>query len=296
MRIVNLAHGAFAAAPVITETKTPAVVFNAGSPPVVRKSPYFVRVSNTVWQDAVPAAEWAIKQGKKKAYVAVADYAPGHDVADGFKAKFTALGGTIVGDDRIALNTVDFAPVAQRIAATPADVVMVFMPSGAPDLGLIKALATQGLIAKRTVIGFALGSDLAKLPADAAGYYTIGHYAEGLDNADNRSFKQAVSAKFGKKAVADFLTVSSYDGTHLLYRMVEAQKGKAFDGDAAIAAVRGYHWKSPSGELSIDAATRDIVANEYIQRVEMADGVPTNKIVYTFAAVKDPWAASHPAK
>ena len=114
-----LSPDASAVASVVTETKTPTVIFNAAAPPIVRQSPYFVRVSNTVWQDAVSTAEWAHMQGKQNAYIAVADFAPGYDLEEGFKWKFTGLGGKIVGDDHIPLNTVDYASVAERIASQP---------------------------------------------------------------------------------------------------------------------------------------------------------------------------------
>src|SRR5690606_8185983 len=111
-----------AVASVITETKTPAILFNAAASPLVRQSPYFVRVASTLFQDLHSAAEFAYMSGKRRAYIAVADYAPGHEVQEAFKSKFIALGGQVVGEDRVAMNTVDFSPAAERIANSKADV------------------------------------------------------------------------------------------------------------------------------------------------------------------------------
>jgi branched-chain amino acid transport system substrate-binding protein len=292
-----LSPDASAVASVVTETKTPVVIFNAAAPPIVRQSPYFVRVSNTVWQDAVSTAEWAHMQGKQRAYVAVADFAPGYDLEAGFKWKFNALGGKIVGDDHIPLNTVDFSPFAERIASQPADIAEVFMPSGAPDISFIKALAARGLIAKETVIGLSVDTDLPKLSDAVVGYYDIGHYAPSLDTPENRAFKEALKAKFGKDAQPpNFLLAGSYDGMQVIYHMIASQEGKPFDGTAAINAVRGYAWDGPRGHVKIEADTRDITPNEYVERVEKVDGHLVNNVVYTFKAVKDPWAATHPAK
>jgi branched-chain amino acid transport system substrate-binding protein len=281
----------------VTETKTPAVIFNAAAPPIIRLSPYFVRVSNTVWQDGVPSAEWAIKTGKTRAYSAVADFAPGYDVQEAFKWKFTSLGGQMVGEDHIPLNTVDFSPFVERIVTSDADIVQAFMPSGAPDISFIKTMSARGLIAKKTVIGLADDTDLPKFDDSAINYYSVGHYAAALDTPENKNFKRALKAKFGDKAEPpNFLMVSAYDGMHILLRMIEAQKGKTFDGAAAIDAVRGYSWDSPRGRVKIEADTRDITPNEYIQRVEKRNGELVNVIVDTFKAVKDPWAATHPPK
>ena len=54
---------------------------------------------------------------------------------------------------------------------------------------------------------------------------------------------------------------------HLIYEALKKTKGKT-DGDALIAAAKGMKWESPRGPISIDPATRDIVQNVYIRRVE----------------------------
>jgi len=40
-----------------------------------------------------PAAEWSYKIGKRRAYIVVADFAPGHQVQETFKSRFKELGG-----------------------------------------------------------------------------------------------------------------------------------------------------------------------------------------------------------
>ena len=108
-------------APLINETKTPTLLFHVASPVLTTLSPYFIRVGQNIAQNASGAAKYALRQGKKTAYIRVADYAPGKDVRKAFSETFTKGGGTIVGDQLVPLNTVDFAPVAERIAQTNAD-------------------------------------------------------------------------------------------------------------------------------------------------------------------------------
>src|ERR1700754_2298884 len=79
---------ALAAAPVATEAKTPMVVMNAASSVVTTRSPYIVRFSMTLPQVSAPMATWAAKNGIKKVYTLVADYAPGLDSEAAFKAEF----------------------------------------------------------------------------------------------------------------------------------------------------------------------------------------------------------------
>jgi branched-chain amino acid transport system substrate-binding protein len=290
-----LSPEASAAASVITETKTPAVIFNAAASPIVRQSPYFVRVASTIWQDAVSAAEFAYNSGKRRAYIAVGDYAPGHDVQQAFKTRFTALGGQVLAEDRVPLNTVDFSPAAERIGNAKPDVVQVFFPSGAPQVNFVKALAARGLMSQGTaVIGLANDTDLPLFDDTALGYYSVSFYAPSLDNPENRKFKDAVKSKFGDTTSASFLMVGAWDGMHVLYRMIDSQKGKAFDGPAAVQAVRGYKWASPRGPAMIDAGSRDIVHNEYIRRMQKVGGRIDNVVVQTFRDVRDPWALANP--
>ena len=288
-----LSPEASAAASVLTETKTPGVIFTAASSPIMRQSPYFVRTSQTLWQAASAPAEWARKKGMKRAYIAVADYAPGHDAQAAFKTKFTALGGEIVGEDRIPLNTVDFSPFAERIAKAQPDVVDIFIPNGAPSATFIKALSAQGVLGgKIALIGIAETDDteLRFFDKNVVGVYSSLFYGPSIDNEQNRKLKETLRAKFGDAVIPNFALVGAYDGMQIIYRMAELQKGKTFDGTKAVESVKGYKWDSPRGPAMIDAETRDIVHNMYIKQVQEKDGKLANAVIDTFPMLKDPWA------
>jgi branched-chain amino acid transport system substrate-binding protein len=282
-----LSPEALAAAPVVTETKRPAVLFVAGARRIMKQSPYFVRVGSTLWQEYAPPAEWAIKQGKKRAYIAVADYAPGHDAQDAFRTTFSARGGTVVGEDRIPLNTIDFASFAERIANSDADVVSIFIPPGSPSVGFLKALAARGVLKKVMVIGCAEtdDADLHLFDDSITGFYSSLYYASGLAHKENLAFKASLEKAF-PGAVPSYSMADAYDGMHLLYQMAAAQKGK-FDPEVAMNAVRGYSWKSPRGQLTVDPETREMIVNMYIRRVESVNNRLENVVVDTFNAIKD---------
>ena len=287
-----LTPDAFAAAPVINETKTPTVVLTAASPPILRQSPYFIRVASSIWQTSTVPADWGLKLGKKTAYIAVSDYAPGHDAQAAFKHRYTELGGKIVGEDRMPLNTVDYAPFIERIANAKPDMVHVNMPNGAPATAFLRALGARGLIKQGMVfvgVGEADDPDLPALGETALGYHSSLYYAASLDNPENKKFVAEIAKVLGPNEPANFAMAAAYDGMQIIYRMVEAQKAGAFDADAAIAAAKGYQWKSPRGPVMIDPDTRNIVQNVYIRKVESKDGKLFNAVVDTFPAVKDPW-------
>jgi branched-chain amino acid transport system substrate-binding protein len=73
----------------------------------------------------------------------------------------------------------------------------------------------------------------------------------------------------------------------LIYKALEKTKGDT-DGTKLVEAMKGMKWESPRGPVQIDAATRDIVQNIYMRKVERRDGELYNIEFETFPAVKDP--------
>ncbi len=55
--------------------------------------------------------------------------------------------------------------------------------------------------------------------------------------------------------------------------------------------MKGMEWTSPRGPISIDPATRDIVQDIYIRKVEKKDGELYNVEFDTFKKVHDPFVA-----
>src|SRR6218665_1858101 len=87
---------AMVVAPLIQESQTPTVIFNAATSAITEKSEYFIRTSYTLWQVTVPLAKWAADQGIKRAVTAVTDYGPGLDGEAAFNSEFTKQGGVVV--------------------------------------------------------------------------------------------------------------------------------------------------------------------------------------------------------
>jgi branched-chain amino acid transport system substrate-binding protein len=282
---------AAAAAPVVNETKTPLFLFNAATPALLKMSPYYMRMGQNISIPAELGATWSRQQGKSRGYTAVADFAPGHIVEGSFIAKFQAEGGQIVGKDRIPLNTVDFAPFAERVANADPDVLELFIPPGAPAVGFIKALAARGLTKKILIIGQgeAEDNDLHLFDDSVLNFHSIIYLAGTLDNPENNALKETLRQKFGPDTTTSAFTIGAFDGLHVMYRMVENLAGKPFDADAAIKSVIGFSWKSPRGPVTIHPS-RELVQNFYVRRVEKVGGKLQNTVIHTFPAVEPPAA------
>ncbi len=280
---------ASAVAPVIQESKTPMVIFNAATSDITTRSDFYIRTSYTLWQVTVPAAQHAAKKGYKRVVTAVSDYAPGIDAETAFKAEFSKLGGQVTESIRMPVRTTDFAPFAQRIKASGAQAVYVFLPGGPPNLGFVKAYQENGL--RQAGIEF-LGTaetdefDLQKFGDGALGLTTLFHYSGARDSAANKAFVAAVN-KQNKEAVINYATVGAWDGMYVIHKMIEATGGKR-DGDKAMAAAKTLKWESPRGPVSIDPNTRHITQNVYLRVVEKGPGgLLINKEVQTFPAQPD---------
>ncbi len=279
---------ALAVAPLIQQSRTPTVVFNAATSSITEKSDYLLRTSYTLWQVTVPLAQWAAQQNMKKVVTAVTDYGPGIDAEAAFKSEFAKQGGTVVESIRMPMATTDFGPFVQRIKASGAQAVYTFLPGGPPNLGFVKAYNENGL-AKAGVqfLGTAETDefDLQKFGDSALGLTTAFHYSGAHDSPENRKFVEALK-KRDPAAVANYASVGAWDGMYVIHKMIEATDGKK-DGAKALAAARTLQWESPRGPVRIDAKTRHITQNVYLRKVERVGGQLVNKEQQSFGPQTD---------
>jgi branched-chain amino acid transport system substrate-binding protein len=119
----------------------------------------------------------------------------------------------------------------------------------------------------------------------ALGIITVGNYSPELKNKENEIFVKKYVSEFGRNP--DIFSIGGWDGMHLIYAAIEKAAGNT-SGKALIDAAKGMHWDSPRGPVSIDPATRDIVENVYIRKVEKVDGKPRNVVLDVFHDVKNP--------
>ena len=283
---------ALSIAPLVTEAKVPFVIMNAGTAMITERSPYIARTSFTLWQSSYPMGTWAAKRFKT-AYVAVADFGPGHDAQEAFTRAFTAAGGKVIGTVRMPPPTTDFAPFLQRVKDAKPDALFVFVPAGKNATALIKGFGDLGLAqAGIKLIGpgdIVTDEELPNMGDVPIGVLTMFHYSAAGDRPANKAFVESYQKEYGPKAWPNFISVGAWDGMQAICDVVRAQGGKV-DPDKTMALLKG--WKnpnSPRGPIEIDANTRDIIQNEYVREVKKVGGNLANVELETITAVKDPW-------
>src|SRR5688572_131035 len=280
---------ALAAAPISTQAKVPQIVMAAGTSIITERSPYIVRTSFTVPQKASVMGQWAAKNGIGKAFTIVTDYAPGHDGEKWFKEAFTKGGGQVVGEARVPIANPDFAPFLQRAADAKPDAIFVFVPSGQGAI-FTKQFIERGLDKsgiKLIATGDLPDDDILNGFGDSAlGLISAGPYSAVHPSEKNKAYAAAFK-KANPGMQPNFMSVGGYDGMHVIYEALKKTGGNA-DGDALITAMKGLTFESPRGPIAIDAATRDIVQNIYLRKVEKVDGTLVNVEFATVEQVKDP--------
>jgi branched-chain amino acid transport system substrate-binding protein len=285
----GLTPNVLAIAPLVTNTKTATVVMISGTSFVTERSNYFVRTSWTHGQQASVLANWAAKNGSKKVTIISSDWAPGVEASGVFTEFFTKAGGEIIETIKVPLANPDFAPFLQRARDTRPDTLFVFVPAGQAAV-FAKQFVERGLDKSGIkLIGPGDISDDHDLPgmSDAM----IGTITAGFYSADHPSSMNAKYVAAFQKAYPNmrpnFISVSGYDGMHLIYQALKKTGGKT-DGDALVKAMKGTAWESPRGPIVIDPDTRDIVQNIYIRKVEKKNGQLYNVEFANVVAVKDP--------
>ena len=291
---------AAAIAPLTAEAKVPFVSANAAGVNIPYSSPYFARVSFTLWQSAYPLGQWAGKRFKR-VYVIVSDFSPGHEAEEGFIKGLREGGGEIVGSVRIPLANLDFVPYMQRVLDSKPDALFAFNPAGKQATAAMKAYGDLGLgKAGIRYIGpgdITTDEELQGMGDVALGVVTAHHYSAAADRPANKAFVAAYKKEYGETLFPGFMAVGAWDALDAIFYAIRAQNGKV-DPDKTMAILRTYkNPNSPRGPIAIDPEHRDIVQNEYLREVRRVGGVLANVEIETIATmIKDPYKQLNPRK
>ena len=291
----SFSPSAIALAPVITQSKVPMVIANAGTAWITNLSPYIVRLSFSMWHPAYPMGAFAYdKIGCKTAAMAYTDFPPGKDSTEAFKTGFEKAGGKVTLSIPMGspVQVPDFTPFMQRVKDAHPDCLYAFIPSGAHATGIMKAYGEVGL----RKAGIKLIGPMDLIPdnklqdmGDAAiGTIVMGHYAVDLDNAANKAFEKEWHAAYGPDSYPDFMSAAGWDTMHAIFDTIKKLKGNLSDGAKVVDALKGWSTNGPRGHVMIDPTTRDIVEDEHAMEVyRKPDGKLGERVLNTTKAVKD---------
>jgi branched-chain amino acid transport system substrate-binding protein len=280
------------------QAKIPVVIMNAATASITRGSPYYVRVSFTIPQFVVPAAQWAAKNGHKRIYTIVSDYAPGYDAETYFHKEFKANGGQIAGSARTPLRETNFGVYMEQVLQAKPDALYMFQPAGSPSIAFVKAFVERGLKAANVKLiggGETQETFLPNFTDDIVGTITTSHYTPTNTYPENIKLKEQLRKLFADKAQIDAASAAAWDGTMVIYRAVAAL-GPDAEGLKYVDFIKGKTFDSPRGKIMIDPVERDVIQDIEVRRVEKVGGQLANVVIGKVPMVKDPWKIDNPPK
>ena len=244
------------------------IVTNAGAQAVTGTlcAPHVFRTSFSNWQVSYPCADVMLKAGHKRAVLMFWNYSFGQESMAAFKEGYSQGGGTVVKEIAVPFPNTEFQANLSEIAALRPDAVFVFF-AGAGAAKFVKDYADAGLKDKVPLYGsgFLTEGVLAAQGAAAEGIKTTLHYADALDNAANKKFRESFKKATGRDA--DVYAVAGYDTVNALAQALEKVKGDTGAQKELIAALEATKLESPRGTFRFSKA-HNPVQDIYLRQVK----------------------------
>lgn len=245
---------------------------NAGADAVTGPlcGPNIFRTSFSNWQPGHPLGKILVDEGKKNVVLCSWNYAAGKEMEQGFKDGFLPAGGTIVKEIGVTFPEVNFQAALTEIASIKPDAVYSFYAGGGA-VKFVKDWHAAGLQGIELVGPGFLTEGVTGAQGEAAeGVRTTLHYADSLDNPENKAFRAAYKAKYGKEA--DVYAVQGYDAGELIRIGLEAVEGDTGEREAIMKAMGAAEFASPRGPFKL-SPSHNPVQNIYLRQVRNGDNV-----------------------
>jgi branched-chain amino acid transport system substrate-binding protein len=249
------------------ESKIPLIVAPAAANDItgINFNEYTFRTSRNNYQDAINECKALTQQYKNFVQIAP-DYAFGRGSAAAFRDACTLDGGTFVADDIFApLDTTDFTPYMDQIAASGADAYIVTW-AGSGFVALMQAATDQG-VTENMSLG-ATFIDNVLMPtffANAVGT-TAGilyHYS-APNNPANDFLKAQDKARYG--VMPDLFDADGMNAAIMVVEAIKATNGDV-SGDALKGVMEGMTFEGPKGTVFIRPEDHVAIQDMYILKL-----------------------------
>ena len=239
-----------AGAPISQSSKIPMIATSSTNPKVTLVGDYVFRVCFIDPFQGTVGAKFAFDELKAKKAACLFDV--GNDYTKGlsefFKAKFTALGGELVGYEGHATGTTDFKAQLTKILAGKPDVL--YVSDYYNDVALIAKQARE-LGFKGPMLG-GDGWDSPKLTevggTAVEGCFFTNHYSQEDTSPVVVEFVKNYKAKYN--ATPDALAALGYDATNMMLDAI--QRAGSTDGDKIKDAMAKADYKGVTGQVKFD--------------------------------------------
>jgi branched-chain amino acid transport system substrate-binding protein len=259
---------AMAMAKIAREEGVPTIIPNAGADILTRQlcAKNVFRSSFSNGQVGLATGKAMADAGVKRAVSFTWKYAAGDESVGGFKDTFTTSGGRVLKDITVPFPSVEFQSALAEIASLKPDAVYSFFAGGGA-VKFIKDYAAANLQQSIALWGPGFLTDGVESAVGAAGdgVKTVLHYADDVDNPENKAFRAAFKEAY--KADADVYAVQGWDAMQLLDIGLKGVGGDVSKRDALNAAMSGASFKSPRGPFKLSSANNPI-QNFYLRELK----------------------------
>jgi branched-chain amino acid transport system substrate-binding protein len=274
---------AMAMSKIAREDGLPTLIPNAGADVLTRAqcAKNIFRTSFGNGQVGMATGKAMAETGIKRVVTFTWKYAAGDESVGGFKDTFTKAGGQVIKDITVPFPNVEFQSALAEIASLKPDAVYSFFAGGGA-LKYIKDYAAANLKASIPLWGPGFLTDGVEQAAGAAGdgVMTVLHYADDVDNPENKAFRAAFQEAY--KIAPDVYAVQGWDTMQLLDIGLKAVGGDVAKRDALEAAMSKASFKSPRGPFRLSAANNPI-HNFYLRELRGGKNVLVKTAATEFA-------------
>ena len=211
-----------------------------------------VYTGSTPNQQIIPAVEWLFANGKRRFYLVGSDYIFPKVANLIVKRHLQGLGGSIVGEDYVALGSRTFESVMGKIRAQKPDVIFSTI-NGDSNRAFYRWFHKVGFQAREIPI---MAMSLAEAEVRTIGTsLTAGHlaawaYFESVDSPENAAFVRRFKQRYGELRVTADPIEAAYFQVHLWAQTV--RNAGSTDVETIRQKVPGQKFAAPEGPISVD--------------------------------------------
>lgn len=250
---------ALAMSKIAREENITTIIPNAGATALTRSlcAKNIFRTSFTNTQVGLATGQAMAAEGIKKVVTCAWKYAAGDEFVAGFAESFHLGGGQVVKSIDVPFPNVEFQSALAEIASIKPDAVYVFYAGGGAAK-FVKDYAAANLKASIPLWGSGFLTDGVEQAIVGAGdgVKTVLHYADALDNPENKAFRAAYQEAY--KKAADVYAVQGWDTMQLLEIGLKAVGGDVKKRDELNAAMSKASFASPRGPFKLSASNNPI--------------------------------------
>lgn len=259
---------AMAMTKIAREEGVPTIIPNAGANILTRGqcARNVFRSSFSNGQVGLAVGKAMADEGIRRVVTFTWKYAAGDEMVRGFHDTFRKGGGEVIRDITVPFPSVEFQSALAEIASLRPDAVYSFFAGG----GAVKFIRDYAAANLRASIplwgpGFLTDGVEAAVGEAGEGMKTVMHYADDLDNPENRAFRATFEKAY--KVPPDVYAVQGWDAMQLLAVGLDAVGGDATRRDALNAAMSKATLRSPRGPFRLSAANNP-VQNFYLRELK----------------------------